>query len=328
MAPADARRAASGPLASGPPASGSLAAGRRLGRGRPLVGVHRALVALLLGPLALLAACAGSSGSSGSTGTASAARPHRIVSLSPTATEMLYAVGAGSQVVAVDDQSNYPAQAPRTKLSGFQPNTEAVAGYQPDLVVYSNDANGLAGGLARLKLPALRLPAAASLDDTYAQLTQVGAATGHPAEAADAVRGTKARVAAAVASVPAPATRPRVYHELDTTYYSVTSSTFIGSLYRLFGLVNIADQAPKLAGGYPQLSAEFVAAARPDVVVLADGTCCAQSAQTFAARPAFGALPAVAAHRVVVVNGDIASRWGPRVADFAEAVAAALKNTR
>ena len=66
-------------------------------------------------------------------------RPERIVSLSPTATEMLYAVGARDQVEAVDDQSNFPPQAPRTKLSGFQPNVAVIAGYRPDLVLLSND---------------------------------------------------------------------------------------------------------------------------------------------------------------------------------------------
>src|SRR5437763_15429992 len=87
-------------------------------------------------------------------------RPRRIISLSPTATEDLFAIGAGRQVIAVDDQSNYPAKAPRTKLSGYTPNPEAVAGYKPDLGVASTNANGLVRALPRLHIAVLRQAAA------------------------------------------------------------------------------------------------------------------------------------------------------------------------
>src|SRR5437868_1088672 len=105
-------------------------------------------------------------------------RPTRIVSLSPTATEDLFAVGAGAQVVAVDDQSSYPAKAPRTKLSGYTPNAEAIAGYNPDLVVVSNDG-GLVSSLQKLGLTVLLEPAAANLPQAYDEIRQLGAATGH-----------------------------------------------------------------------------------------------------------------------------------------------------
>src|SRR5437868_1028071 len=85
-------------------------------------------------------------------------RPERIVSLSPTATEMLFAIGAGPQVVAVDDQSNYPAQAPVTKLSGYTPNAEAIASYKPDLVVVSGNPSGLVTALGKLHIPTLLQP--------------------------------------------------------------------------------------------------------------------------------------------------------------------------
>lgn len=252
------------------------------------------------------------------------ARPKAIVSLSPSATETLYAIGAGAQVKAVDDQSSYPTQAPRTKLSGFQPNAEAVAGYQPDLVVVSSDANGLVAALTKLKLPVLVMPAPANLDESYTQELALGAATGHPAQAQRVVDGVKSRIDAAVAAVPK-STQPRkVYHEVDQTYYSVTSSTFIGSLYAKFGLKNIADGAAKTVGGYPQLSAEFVITSAPDLIVLADSRCCQQSPQSVAKRPAFSSIPAVKLGKVISVDDDIASRWGPRVADLAEQVARAL----
>ena len=116
------------------------------------------------------------------------AMPTRIVSMSPTATEMLFAIGAGDQVVAADSYSNYPSDAPTTKLSAYEPNAEAIANYEPDLVVYAEDPGDLQSSLDKLKIPAISEPAAATLDDVYAQMEQLGQATGHPDEAAGAGR--------------------------------------------------------------------------------------------------------------------------------------------
>lgn len=253
-----------------------------------------------------------------------AARPKAIVSLGPTLTEMLFAMGAGSQVKAVDDQSDFPREAPRTKLSAFQPNVEAIAGYQPDLVVLTNDTGGLVAALGKLKVPVLLLSAPTTIAGGYAQEVVLGKVTGHPDEAQRLVDGTKKRIADAVAKVPRGSRPLKIYHELDPTYYSVTGATFIGDLYRQFGMTDIADSSPKAAGGYPQLSAEFVISAAPDVIVLADGRCCHQDAAAVAKRPAFASVPAVTAHRVVLVDDDIASRWGPRLADFAEQIGKTL----
>jgi ABC-type Fe3+-hydroxamate transport system substrate-binding protein len=301
-------------------------------------------VALLLTLLLALAACGGSPSSagegSGDTGASDTAwpvtvtgdnggltiseRPEAIVSLSASATEMLFAIGAGPQVKAVDDTSNHPEDAPVTDLSAFTPNAEAIATYQPDLVVLSDDMNGIVDALTALDVPVLQLGAAQTLDDSYAQLQTLGAATGHADDAAEVVAEMQDRIEAAVASVGDDAVGLRVYHELDPTYYSVSSSTFLGSVYELFGLENIADGAEGASGGYPQLSAEYVVSQAPDLVVLADTICCDQSVETFAQRPAFDTVPAVQEGRVLAANDDIASRWGPRVADFAESVAETL----
>jgi iron complex transport system substrate-binding protein len=253
-----------------------------------------------------------------------AARPSRIVSLSPTATEMLYAMGAGGQVTAVDDQSDYPANAPRTKLSGFKPNAEGVAGYKPDLVLISNDANGLLAALTRLKIAVLVLPAATTLTAAYAEMTALGTATGHQPQAAQVVQAEKSKIAAAIASTQGRGKGLKIYHELDPTYFSATSKTFAGDIYRQFGLVDIADAAAGTAPDYPQLSAEFVVRSAPDLIVLADTRCCAQSAATVAKRPAFASIPAVRTNSIVAIDDDIPSRWGPRAADLAAAVAAAI----
>ena len=248
-------------------------------------------------------------------------QPHRIVSLSPTATEMLFAIGAGKQVIAVDDQSNYPSSAPTTKLSGFLPNIEAIASYTPDLVVAAEDTGSLVHGMQTLNVPILLEPAAKNLDDSYAQIKELGDATGHPAEAALLAAKMRSQVGAFVASVSKP-TRPlRVYHELDNTYYSVTSATFIGQVYKLLGLTNIADSATGAAPDYPQLSAEYIVSANPDLMVLADTKCCAQSLGTVASRPGWSVIAAVRSGQVVNVDDDIASRWGPRVIDFIGVVA-------
>jgi iron complex transport system substrate-binding protein len=252
-------------------------------------------------------------------------QPETIVSMSATATEMLFAIGAGDQVEAVDDNSNYPADAPTTDLSAFTPNAEAIAEYAPDLVVLSDDLNGIVDALDALSVPTLLLPAAETIDDTYEQLGTLGDATGHAEEADEVIADVQDRIAAAVESVGADAEGLRVYHELDPSLYSAGSSTFIGSIYALFGLENIADSAADAADGYPQLSAEYIVGQQPDLIVLADTVCCEQNAETVAQRPAFDTVPAVQEGRVLEASDDVASRWGPRVADFAESVAQALQ---
>jgi iron complex transport system substrate-binding protein len=251
-------------------------------------------------------------------------RPERIVSLSPTATEMVYAIGAGYQVAAVDDQSNFPPQAPRTKLSGFQPNVEAIAGYRPDLVLLSNDEQDVVAGLDRLSIPTVLLPAAQKLDDTYGQIELLGKATGHPAEAMATVDKMKADIDAIVAEIPERAAPLTYYHELDDTLFTVTSQTFIGQIYSLVGLKNIADKADKEGSGYPQLSPEYLVKADPDLIFLADTKCCGQSAQTLAKRSGFANLTAVENGGIIPLDDDIASRWGPRVVDFLRTVAMAV----
>jgi iron complex transport system substrate-binding protein len=252
------------------------------------------------------------------------AKPTKIVSLSPTGTEMLFAIGAGPQVLAVDDQSTYPADAPKTDLSGFQPNVEAIAKYAPDLVVVSDDSAGLTASLGPLGVAVLVEPSAMTLDETYTQLEQLGQATGNPAGAEAAVTKMRDGIAAIVKTLPKRATPLSFYHELDDTLYSVTSKTFIGQVYALLGLTNVADAADKTGSGYPQLSSEYLVTADPDVIFLADTKCCKQDATTLAARPGFAQLKAVKNGNVVLLDDDVASRWGPRVVDFLHSVVDAV----
>jgi iron complex transport system substrate-binding protein len=247
-------------------------------------------------------------------------QPTHIVSLSPTATEDLWAVGAAKQVVAVDEDSDYPKGVPTTKLSGFTPNAEAVAAYNPDLVVVSNDG-GIVGQLQKLGMTVLLEPAADTIAQAYDQIRQLGAATGHTQQATKVVRGMESQLTKLIRSVPKTNRHLRVYHELDPTYYSATSSTFIGRVYKLFGFKNIADAADTGHTGYPQLSGEYILSANPQLVVLADSVCCGQNAAKVGARPGWQNVAAVKQHRIVAVNDSVASRWGPRLVDFVRAVA-------
>ncbi|WP_431911135.1 ABC transporter substrate-binding protein [Micromonospora carbonacea] len=253
-------------------------------------------------------------------------RPEKIVSLSPTATEMLFAIGAGKQVTAVDDQSNYPPDVPKTDLSGFQPNAEAIAGKSPDLVVLSNDTNKIVDQLTTLKIPVLVTPAATTLEDSYRQLADLGTLTGHPDEAADVVTRMKDDIAKLTKDLPQRSAKLTYYHELGPELYSATSRTFIGSIYALAGLENIADAADADGrnGGYPQLSQEIIVKANPDFVFLADTKCCKQSPETVKARSGWAGVTAVKNNQVVALDDDIASRWGPRVVDLLRAVVDAV----
>ena len=253
-----------------------------------------------------------------------ATQPMRIVSLSPTATEMLYAIGAGKQVVAVDDYSNFPAEAVAlgTALSGFEPNVEAIAGFTPDLVVVSNDPGGLTEQLKTLSIPVFMAPAAATLDDAYAQIEQLGALTGHLDTALQVSAQMQADISAAVAEVKMPTTPLTYFHELDNTLYSATSNTFIGQVYSLFGLKNIADGV--VAGNdYPQLSAEVIVKANPDIIFISDS----DSVETVAARDGWGKLKAVTSSQVISLPADIPSRWGPRLVEFVIAIRDAVVMT-
>jgi iron complex transport system substrate-binding protein len=259
--------------------------------------------------------------------TIAADAPQRIVSLSPTHTEILFAIGAGDQVVAVDNFSNYPkeARAVMTDLSAFEPNVEAVAGYEPDLVITEATNPDFLTQLDSLGLEHWDGPAPVGFSDVYAQIEQLGAVTGHVGEAAELASQMQTDIDAIVAGMPALESPLSVYHELDDTYFSVTSDTFIGQIYNRLGLRNIADEAETTGGAYPQLNAEFIISTNPDLIFLADTKCCGESAETVAARPGWDAITAVTNGGVVEMDDDIASRWGPRIVNYMQAVADAVQ---
>src|SRR5699024_1766241 len=275
----------------------------------------------------LLAAC-GSAGTADSAdagaaeGSAAGDVPARIVSLSPSSTETLFAIGAGDQVVAVDELSYFPAEAPVTELSGYTPNIEAILGFEPDLVLGADLDADVVSGLERVGVEVLDQPAPQTVAEAYDQIEQIGAATGHVGGAAEVVSEITERIDAAVSAAPQ-AAGLTYYHELDESLYTATGDTFIGQIYALFGLENIAGAD---IGGitYPQLQAEQVITDDPDLSVLADTQGCGVTAESVAERPGWADITAVERGDVFSLDEDIASRWGPRIAELVEQIGALL----
>jgi len=256
------------------------------------------------------------------------AAPERIVSLSPTATEMLYAVGAGDQVVAVDPFSYYPPEAPvEDTLATFpEPSIEAISAFEPDLVVFATEPGTLASSLESIGITAVQFDAVADVEAIYAQVERIGAITGHVAQAVQVVATMQADLAAVLADLPEQTEGLTYFHELGPDLYTVTSNTFIGQVYGLLGLANIADGAGSAAGtDYPQMNAEEIVSTNPDLIFLADANCCGESPETVAARDGWSDVTAVVNNGVVVVDEDLASRWGPRIVQFLEEVVTALR---
>ena len=293
------------------------------------------VTALLLAPLSPASAATTATKypltiSSGGYSTTIAKKPTRIISLSPSATESLFEIGAGKQVLAVDSLSNFPKSAPITQLSAFEPNVEAIAALKPDLVVLSVDAMKslvVKEALEKLKIPVLMEKAPETLAQAYKEIEVLGEVTDHTSEA----KKVTFKMAALIKSIinrTKKTVKITFFHELDNTLYSVTSDTFIGKVYKDFGLVNIADKAAGADSyGYPQLSAEYLLKADPDVIFLADAEY-GESAATVKARAGWSGITAVTKKNVFALPNDIPSRWGPRLVDFYRYVAACLTKVK
>jgi iron complex transport system substrate-binding protein len=208
-------------------------------------------------------------------------------------------------------------------LSGFAPNVESLIGMGPDLVVVADAPGDLVDGLKAVGVPLLVLPAATTIEDSYSQLTTLGRATGRTDAATEVAASMKKQIADVLATVKKRPTPLTYYLELDDTLFTATSKTFIGSVFTLVGLTNIADPADREGSGYPQLAQEFLLKSDPDLIFLADIKCCGQTAAIASARPGWSALKAVRSGAVVELDDDIASRWGPRIVELVAQVAAA-----
>jgi iron complex transport system substrate-binding protein len=247
-----------------------------------------------------------------------AKKPTKIISLSPSATEILYAIGAGSQILAVDNLSNYPANAPTSEISAFEPNVEAILAKKPDLVLLSIDstkAPQIRNALVKLGIPVLMEKAPATLKDVYAENSLLARVTDRQAGAVK-LNASMAKSIKDVLAKAKKSSKIRIFHELDDTYYSATSNTFIGKVYKSFGVVNIADAAAGAdSSGYPQLSAEYLLKSDPQVIFLADAQY-GVTAESVSKRAGWSEISAVKNKKIVELPADIPSRWGPRLVDF------------
>jgi len=273
-----------------------------------------------------------------SSSASAATKPSCVVSLSPTATETLYAIGAGPEVQAVDTDSNYPTTGlPKKRVNGLNPSVEAIIGIcktssthpstKPDLVIISYDANDVKEKLTALGVKVVEQDAPSNVAGALSQIEQLGTLTGHVKSADKLAASIKQTIHADIASVPKhPGKSLTAYYELSTDFYSLTSSTFVGSLLKALGVVNIADPKNTTAdAGYPQLSAEYLVSANPKMIFLADTIGGKASASSVAKRPGFSKVAAVEDHEVIGLNDDIASRWGPRLSILMNQITAAVK---
>lgn len=252
-------------------------------------------------------------------------KPTRILCLSASATQMLYSIGAGKQVVGVDKYSTWPAGAPRTDFTGFETSAQDYLYLHPDLVIFAFSEGTLVKQLQLLNIPALVLPPAANFAGVYNQINELGIATGHVGAAAKLDSSLANHLASAKKKAGRGGRGDTYYIEISPNYYTATSKTFIGAEMGLFSMRDIADAAGH-GTGYPQISAEYVLKENPDYVFLADTVCCHQTPATFAHRPAFSLLRAVKDHHVYGVNDSVASQWGPHtIEEFVSFLARVLR---
>jgi iron complex transport system substrate-binding protein len=247
--------------------------------------------------------------------------PQRIVSLSPGATEILFAIGAGDSVAASDDFSDYPPEAQETpKLDAFEPNLEAIVGVEGDLIIVAHNQDNVVEALDDLGEPVLYLVVPEDVAGVLEQIRLFGRITDHQDEAEELAHSLEDRIDAIETKLADVDQGPRVFHELDNTLYTAAPDSFIGDLYRLLKADNIAAGSDN---PYPQLTQEVVIDRDPEVIILADADF-GESPETVRARAGWDVISAVKNDRIHPVDPDIVSRPGPRVVDALEELARLL----
>ncbi len=248
-----------------------------------------------------------------------AAQPQRIVSMSPGATETLFAIGAGPRVIAVDQFSDFPLDSTRslTRVDYSRPSPEQVIALRPDLVLMSGRQRDQVQRFRDLGVPVLYIGEPPTLDGVFEHMLLVANATGDDERAAAVVGALRARVEAVRSRIADVATGPVVFYELSPSLHTAGPNSFIGSLLTTLKGRNVATTRTP----FPQLSNEALLAADPEVILLADADSAKLDAAIVGARPGWAGISAVINGRVHVLDGDIASRPGPRIVDALEVIA-------
>jgi iron complex transport system substrate-binding protein len=244
--------------------------------------------------------------------------PERIISLSPGATEVLFAIGAGDRVVATDRFSDFPEAATRLpKIEYSNPSPEAALALSPDLVIMATRQQQQVAQFRELGMTVFFAREAADLGQVYDSIELLGRLTGHEAEAANVVASMRRDIDAVTRAIEGVTQGPRVFVEISPTLSTASPSTFIGGM---IGLLKGRNIAPDGTVAFPQLTAEAVLAADPEVVILTHpGT-----PSEVAARPGWNGVAAVQAGRVISVDPNVVTRPGPRLPEGIRALGRAL----
>ena len=240
--------------------------------------------------------------------------PKRIISLSPSITEILFEIGSGNQVIAVDNLSNYPNEAPITDISAYDPNVEAISLFNPDLVILSYNIKNLNTALKKIGIETIYLPAPLNFEDILDQIDYLGLQTGNEDKAKKLISKMKNRMKT-LQKLRENEKATKIYHEIDPNYYSPSKFSFIGDIYQKLNYKNVADKADISNLGYPKLSPELIISENPDLIVLPGKD--NKYVEKVKLRPGWGYIEAVKKNNFLLTNNDIASRWGPRILNFA-----------
>ena len=240
--------------------------------------------------------------------------PKRIISLSPSITEILFEIGSGNKVIAVDNLSNYPNEAPITDISAYDPNVEAISLLNPDLVILSYNIKNLKAALKKIGIETIYLPAPLNFGDILDQIDYLGLQTGNEDKAKKLISKMKNRMKT-LQKLRENEKATKIYHEIDPNYYSPSKFSFIGDIYQKLNYKNVADKADISNLGYPKLSPELIISENPDLIVLPGKD--NKYVEKVKLRPGWGYIEAVKKNNFLLTNNDIASRWGPRILNFA-----------
>lgn len=252
------------------------------------------------------------------------AAPRRIVSLSPGGTEVLAAIGAGPQMVGVDTFSDYPADlvASLPKVAYSNPDLEQIVALQPDLVIVATRQRAQLEDMVRLGLPAFLREEPASVAGVADDMRFLGRLVGRPAEAESVAARYEQEIGDVVARVASVTEGPRVFYEISARLHTASDRTFVGDQLTLLKARNVAAGAPQ---AFPQMSPEALLAANPQVILLADAPPTGEETrESVSARPGWQVMDAVRDGRIVPVDGNLATRPGPRVPQALEIIGRAL----
>lgn len=251
-------------------------------------------------------------------------QPQRMVVLSPGHVEILFAIGAGDQVIAVEQNVDFPPEAAalEPKISGLDPSVEAIADLAPDLVIIAFAPEGFIEQMDTLGILVFHDDIdtkITTIDEVFDSIKELGRATGHREEAQGLIKDLRDRVRAVVKELRGVNDGPTVYHELDATggFFSISPDSFVGDLYRTLKAENIvgADEGP-----FPSLTQEAIIERDPEVIVLADAAF-GETPEVVSARPGWDTIDAVINGRVYAIDPNIVSRPGPRIVDALEELA-------